>query len=57
MKVVLIFIIKTSNLVKLYNLKDLTRNISSIMTKHTGVQRSLRRFAYFIIQIILFYQS
>ena len=37
----------------LYDLTFLTGNISSVMTKHMGVQRELHRFAYLIVQIIL----
>ena len=37
----------------LYDLTYLTRNISSVMTKHMSVQRKLHRFAYLIVQIIL----
>ena len=36
---------KTSNLVILYDLRYLTGNISSVITKHMGVQRKLHRFA------------
>ena len=34
---------------------DLMGNISSMMTKHMGVQRSLHHFVYVIVQIILCY--
>ena len=43
---------KTSSLVILCDLRYLTGNISSVMTKHKGVQRKLHRFAYLIAQII-----
>ena len=43
----------TSSLVILCDLRYLTGNISSVMTKHMGVQRKLHRFAYLIVQIIL----
>ena len=46
---------KTSSLVILCDLRYLTGNISSVMTKHTGVQRKLHRFAYLIVQIILWF--
>ena len=48
---------KTSSLVILCDLRYLTGNISSVMTKHMGVQRKLHRFAYLIVQIILCFQS
>ena len=48
---------KTSSLVILCDLRYLTRNISSVMTKHMGVQRKLHRFAYIIVQIILCFYS
>ena len=44
---------KTSSLVILCDLRYLTGKISSVMTKHMGVQRKLHRFAYLIVQIIL----
>ena len=43
---------QTSSLVILCDLRYLTGNISSVMTKHMGVQRKLHRFAYLIVQII-----
>ena len=50
---------KTSSLVLLCDLRYLTGNtcISSVMTKHMGVQRKLHRFAYLIVQIILCFYS
>ena len=48
---------KTSSLVILCDLRYLTGNISSVMTKHMGVQRKLHRFAYLIVQIILCFYS
>ena len=48
---------KTYNLVLLYDLRDLMGNISSMMTKHIVVQHRLHRFAYLIIQTILYYLS
>ena len=48
---------KTSSLVLLCDLRYLTVNISSVMTKHMGVQRKLHRFAYLIVQIILWFYS
>ena len=48
---------KTSSLVILCDLRYLTRNISSVMTKPMGVQRKLHRFAYLIVQIILCFYS
>ena len=48
---------KTSSLVILCDLKYLTGNISSVMTKHMGVQRKLHRVAYLIVQIILLFYS
>ena len=52
-KLVLFGNTKTSSLVILCDLRYLTGNISSVMTKHMGVQRKLHRFAYLIVQIIL----
>ena len=52
-KLVLIYYAETSNMVILYELRYLTGNISSIITKHTGVQCRLHRFAYLVVQIIL----
>ena len=52
----LYFYTKTSNLIILYNLRELMENISSIMTKPIGGQRRLHRFAYLIIQTISCYQ-
>ena len=43
---------KTSSLVILCDLRYLTGNISSVVTKHMSVQRKLHRFAYLIVQII-----
>ena len=48
---------KTSSLVILCDLRYLTGNISSVMTKHLGVQCKLHRFAYLIVQIILCFWS
>ena len=48
---------KTSSLVILCDLRYLTGNISSVMTKHMGVQRKLHRFAYLIVQITLCFYS
>ena len=48
---------ETSSLVILCDLRYLTGNISSVMTKHMGVQRKLHRFAYLIVQIILCFYS
>ena len=48
---------KTSSLVMLCDLRYLTGNISSAMTKHMGVQRKLHRFAYLIVQIISCFYS
>ena len=48
---------KASSLVILGYLGYLTGNISSVMTKHMGVQRKLHRFAYLIVQIILCFYS
>ena len=53
----LFFNTKTSSLVVLCDLRYLTGNISSVMTKHMGVQRRLHRFAYLIVQIILWFYS
>ena len=44
---------KTSSLEILGDLRYLTGNISSVMTKHMGVQRKLNRFAYNFVQIML----
>ena len=49
--------IETSSLVLLCDLRYLTGNISSAMTKHMGVQRKLHRFAYLIVQNILCFES
>ena len=46
---------KTSNLVILCDLRHLTGNVSQVMTNHMGVQRKLHRFAYLIVQIILYF--
>ena len=46
---------KTSNLVILCDLRHLTGNVSQVMTNHVGVQRKLHRFAYLIVQIILYF--
>ena len=51
-KLMLFFNTKTSSLVVLCDLRYLTGNISSVMTKHMGVQRKLHRFSYLIVQII-----
>ena len=56
-KLMLFFNTKTSSLVVLCDLRYLTGNISSVMTKHMGVQRRLHRFAYLIVQIILWFYS
>ena len=48
---------ETSSLVLLCDLRHLTGNISSVMTKHMGVQRKLHRFAYLIVQIISWFYS
>ena len=48
---------KTSSLVILCDLRYLTGNISSVMTKHMAVQRKLHRFAYLIVQIISSFYS
>ena len=56
-KLILFFNTKTSSLVVLCDLRYLTGNISSVMTKHMGVQRKLHRFAYLIVQIILWFYS
>ena len=56
-KLMLFFNTKTSSLVVLCDLRYLTGNISSVMTKHMGVQRKLHRFAYLIGQIILWFYS
>ena len=56
-KLMLFFNTETSSLVILCDLRYLTGNISSVMTKHMGVQRKLHRFAYLIVQIILGFYS
>ena len=56
-KLMLFFNTETSSLVVLCDLRYLTGNISSVMTKHMGVQRKLHRFAYLIVQIILGFYS
>ena len=56
-KLMLFFNTKTFSLVVLCDLRYLTGNISSVMTKHMGVQRKLHRFAYLIVQIILWFYS
>ena len=48
---------KTSSLVILCDLRYLTGNISSVMTKHMGIQSELHRFVYLIVQIILCFYS
>ena len=53
-ELVLISHAKNSNLALLYDLRDVMGNISPVMTKHIAVTRNAaRRFAFFIIQIIL----
>ena len=54
-KLMLFFNTKTSSLVVLCDLMYLTGNISSVVTKHMGVQRKLHPFAYLIVEIILLF--